>query len=157
MPSTLQDDVKQELIETSEQLISTQAQRDRNAMKLEQLAQKQGADASGPPGNQGDGEGDEEGDMGVLTGHLNRIAALEKEVKRLKQVCTMMPYCSVMHAVTWWIESMCSVNRSLNTCLVCLVLMVTWLHVCSLPPCSDFQATPSALRKALSGYCISGS
>lgn len=110
MPSTLQDDVKQELIDTSEQLISTQAQRDRNAMKLEQLAQKQGADASGPPGNQGDGEGDEEGDMGVLTGHLNRIAALEKEVKRLKQVCTMMPYCSVMHAVTWWIESMCSVT-----------------------------------------------
>lgn len=82
----LQDDVKQELVDTSEQLITTQAQRDRNAMKLEQLAQKQGADADGPANNQ---EGDEQGEMGVLAGHLNRIASLEKEVKRLKQVCAV--------------------------------------------------------------------
>ncbi|KAL3131725.1 hypothetical protein ABBQ38_007446 [Trebouxia sp. C0009 RCD-2024] len=74
------DDVKQELVDTSEQLIRTQAQRDRNALKLEQHAQKQGTDVNS---NQ---EADDEGEMGVLAGHLNRIAALEKEVKRLKQV-----------------------------------------------------------------------
>lgn len=82
----LQDDVKQELIDTSEQLIKTQAQRDRNAMKLEQLGQQQGAGPDGPAGSH---EGNEEGEIGVLAGHLNRIASLEKEVKRLKQVCTM--------------------------------------------------------------------
>lgn len=82
----LQDDVKQELIDTSEQLIRTQAQRDRNAMKLEQLGQPPGAGVDGPVGSQ---ESSEEGEMGVLAGHLNRIASLEKEVKRLKQVCTL--------------------------------------------------------------------
>ena len=53
-------------------------------MKLEQLAQRQGADLDGPAASQ---QADDENEMGVLTGHLNRIAALEKEVKRLKQVC----------------------------------------------------------------------
>ncbi len=74
----MQDAVKQELVDTSEQLITAQAQRDRNAMKLEQLAQQPGSAAE-------DGEDEEQG-LTVLTGHLSRIAALEKEVKRLKQV-----------------------------------------------------------------------
>lgn len=86
----LQDDVKQELVDTSEQLIRTQAQRDRNALKLEQHAQKQGTDVNS---NQ---EADDEGEMGVLAGHLNRIAALEKEVKRLKQVCSVTAACGYM-------------------------------------------------------------
>ena len=86
MPSILQDAVKQELVDTGEQLITTQAQRDRNAMKLEQLAEKHGADGDGPANIQ---EGNEQSEMGVLAGHLNRIACLEKEVKRLKQVCTV--------------------------------------------------------------------
>lgn len=81
--AAVQDDVKQELVDTSEQLIITQAQRDRNAMKLEQLVHRQGTDMDGPTISQ---EADDKGEMGVLTGHLNRIAALEKEVKRLKQV-----------------------------------------------------------------------
>jgi hypothetical protein len=75
----LQDAVKQELVDTSEQLITAQAQRDRNAMKLEQLAQQPGSATD-------DGEDEEQG-LTVLTGHLSRIATLEKEVKRLKQVC----------------------------------------------------------------------
>ncbi|DBB08621.1 TPA: hypothetical protein ACH3X3_008748 [Trebouxia sp. C0006] len=72
------DAVKQELVDTSEQLITAQAQRDRNAMKLEQLAQQPGSATE-------DGEDEQQG-LTVLTGHLSRIAALEKEVKRLKQV-----------------------------------------------------------------------
>ena len=105
----LQDDVKQELVDTSEQLITTQAQRDRNAMKLEQLAQKQKADGDGPAGNQ---EGDEEGEMGVLAGHLNRIASLEKEVKRLKQVC----------AVDMLVPCRCSplLSAHMHHCYLCL-------------------------------------
>lgn len=89
----MQDDVKQELVDTSEQLIRTQAQRDRNALKLEQLAQKQGTDVNGSASNQ---EADDEDEMGVLAGHLNRIAALEKEVKRLKQVCSVTAVCGHM-------------------------------------------------------------
>lgn len=81
----LQDDVKQELVDTSERLITAQAQRDRNAMKLEQLAQQHGGTADDQAsGSQDDAQ---EPELTVLTGHLNRIAALEKEVKRLKQVC----------------------------------------------------------------------
>ena len=91
----MQDDVKQELVDTSEQLIRTQAQRDRNALKLEQLAQKQGTDVGGSASNP---EADDEEEMGVLAGHLNRIAALEKEVKRLKQVCTVLAVCG--HVLT---------------------------------------------------------
>ncbi|DBA94598.1 TPA: hypothetical protein ACH3X1_002180 [Trebouxia sp. C0004] len=72
------DAVRQELVDTGEQLITAQAQRDRNAMKLEQLAQQPGSTT-------GDGEDEEQG-LTVLTGHLSRIAALEKEVRRLKQV-----------------------------------------------------------------------
>ena len=79
-----QEDVKQELVSTSEQLIQTQAQRDRNAMKLEQIAQRQGMSAGEAGSSQHDAE---EPDESVLTGHLKRIASLEKEVKRLKQVC----------------------------------------------------------------------
>ena len=80
----MQEDVKQELVSTSEQLIHTQAQRDRNAMKLEQIAERQGA--SGGEASSSHPEA-EEPDESVLTGHLKRIALLEKEVKRLKQVC----------------------------------------------------------------------
>lgn len=117
MPSLLQDDVKQELIDTSEQLITTQAQRDRNAMKLEQLGQQQGAGVDGPVGSQ---EGNEEAEMSVLAGHLNRIASLEKEVKRLKQVCTMKTcYCSV-HArqvnVSCCVSPLTSLWASLLSC-----------------------------------------
>lgn len=78
-----QDDVKQELVDTSEQLITAQAQRDRNAMKLEQIAQRSDGIGDEQAGSQ---DGSDEPELTVLTGHLNRIAALEKEVKRLKQV-----------------------------------------------------------------------
>ena len=80
---SMQDDVKQELVNTSEQLIQTQAQRDRNAMKLEQIAARQGTISDEPGSSQA---ATDEPDVTVLTGHLNRIASLEKEVKRLKQV-----------------------------------------------------------------------
>ena len=107
LSAAAQDDVKQELVDTGEQLITTQAQRDRNAMKLEHLADQQGTVVDGPSVSQ---EEDDEGEMGVLTGHLNRIAALEKEVKRLKQVC-----CSVFP----------NMHAEASSCLKCLVVCAT--------------------------------
>ena len=64
-------------------------------MKLEQLGQQHAAVVDGPAGSQ---EGNEESEMGVLAGHLNRIASLEKEVKRLKQVCTLKTCYFSVHA-----------------------------------------------------------
>ncbi|KAK9835062.1 hypothetical protein WJX81_008045 [Elliptochloris bilobata] len=97
--------VRQELVETSEQLIIAQAARDRNALRIQQLsrtAAAEGVHAGGnaarltssltgdkenaiPGGAGGEGEGgDSDGDL--IQGYLARIARLEKEVRRLRQV-----------------------------------------------------------------------
>ena len=70
-----------ELTNTSEELIMAQAQRDQKALRMEQLAQQHGVDGitDKPSSSQAP-------EMAVITGHLHRIAALEKEVKHLKQV-----------------------------------------------------------------------
>ncbi len=64
-------------------------------MKLEQIAQRHGGEEDEQSGSQ---NGSEEPGLTVLTGHLNRIAALEKEVKRLKQVCPV---------VLWYSDQQC--------------------------------------------------
>ena len=58
-----------------------QAQRDQKALRLEQLAQQHGVDS-----NADEPSNSQVPEMAVITGHLHRIAALEKEVKHLKQV-----------------------------------------------------------------------
>ena len=115
-----QDDVKQELVDTSEQLITAQAQRDRNAIKLEQIAQRRGTESD-------EQDGVEEPGLTVLTGHLNRIAALEKEVKRLKQVavpssirmlCIPGSFAHCSYTMYFSIKAkLCTVPRMLVNCL----------------------------------------
>ena len=85
--------MRQELTATSEELLIAQAQRDRNALRLQQLERlhsSAGAGSSSAAATYGEagipeGAADEQ-DLNVITGHLRRIASLEQEVKRLKKV-----------------------------------------------------------------------
>lgn len=81
MHDCLQETVRYELTNTSEQLIMAQAERDQKALRLEQLAQQHNIEEDGgQPGSS------QEPELAVIKGHLNKIAALEKEIKHLKQV-----------------------------------------------------------------------
>lgn len=95
--------MRQELADTGEQLVRTQAARDRNALRIQQLSRGGGAaageappegDPSGEPGarltgsltgNKENAEPGDGGDSDLLHGYLERIARLEKEVRRLRQ------------------------------------------------------------------------
>ena len=100
--------MRQELADTGEQLVRTQAARDRNALRVQQLSQGSGAaggeppegDPGGGPGARptrsltGDKENAEPGDGGdgdLIHGYLARIARLEKEVRRLRQARARLP------------------------------------------------------------------
>ena len=85
--------MRQELTTTSEELLIAQAQRDRNALRLQQLERlhsSAGAGSSSAATTDGDGstpgEAADKQELNVITGHLRRIAGLEQEVKRLKKV-----------------------------------------------------------------------
>ena len=102
--------MRQELADTGEQLVRAQAARDRIALRIQQLSR--GIAAAGEPltgGHGGDPEGNprgdtalarltgsltgdkenaepgEGGDSDLIHGYLERIARLEKEVRRLRQ------------------------------------------------------------------------
>ena len=73
--------MRYELTNTSEQLIMAQAERDHKALRIEQLIRQHG-----PEEDESQTGSSQEPELAVITGHLNKIAALEKEVKHLKQV-----------------------------------------------------------------------
>jgi len=103
--------VRQELVETGEQLIRAQAARDRNALRLQQLAAggagapgDRAAGAGGAAGGSFDkendapaggggagGAGEDEEPSDLIQGYLTRISRLEKEVRRLRQACPQKP------------------------------------------------------------------
>lgn len=91
----LQETVKYELTNTSEQLLLAQAERDQKALRLEQLARQHGVEE----GEDQSGLAGQEPELAVIKGHLNRIAALEKEVKHLKQVWCLVCAMSGMMTV----------------------------------------------------------
>jgi len=103
-----QEGVRQELVQTGEHLIRAQAARDRNALRLQQLAAGGAAAGAGAPGEPvaggaagaGGGSFDKENDApgggaagagedeepsDLIQGYLTRISRLEKEVRRLRQ------------------------------------------------------------------------
>ena len=102
-----QERAKGELQETHEALITARVERDRNALRLQQLGHAPGRgkenaypQVGGPPGG-GDAVGaaggtggtaaalpdqDGGGEVGFIRGYLDRIAHLEKEIRRLKEV-----------------------------------------------------------------------
>ena len=84
----LQETVKYELTNTSEQLIMAQAERDQKALRIEQLTKQHGVE---PDDSQAGSS--QEPELAVIKGHLNKISALEKEVKHLKQV--KLPQCTL--------------------------------------------------------------
>jgi hypothetical protein len=88
----LQETSCQELQESQEQLLGARVEADRNALKLQQA----GLGAPGKPGKEnalpadsalpgGAGEAPQQ-DMGFIQKYLARIAQLEKEIRRLKEV-----------------------------------------------------------------------
>lgn len=66
-----------EVRDTGEKLVTAQAERDSFAMRVEELAAAHGVPA---------GLDSAQAEVGVIQGHLRRIADLEAEVKHLKQV-----------------------------------------------------------------------
>ncbi|GAB4822357.1 hypothetical protein N2152v2_009403 [Parachlorella kessleri] len=78
------ESLKQDLTETTEKMIVAQAQRDRLAQKLEQVDPAAAQEAKASLGSLAAGACAGEGDEAVS--HLHRIAELEREVKRLRQV-----------------------------------------------------------------------
>lgn len=114
--------MRQELTATSDELLVAQAQRDRNALRLQQLERlhsSAGAGSSsaatidGVAGTPQEAADDQE--LNVITGHLRKIAGLEQEVKRLKKVrvphmqaqnascCQAMCICwRVLLTLSWW-------------------------------------------------------
>ena len=88
----LQSSVRQELTATSEELLVAQAQRDRNALRLQQLERLHSSAGAGSSSAAAGGDGGaleeaaDEQELNVITGHLRRIAGLKQEVKRLKKV-----------------------------------------------------------------------
>ena len=84
----MQETTRQELQESQERLLATQVEADRNAYRLQQAGmgagragkentlphEAPGGDAAAPPA------------VGFIRGYLNRIAQLEKEIRRLKEV-----------------------------------------------------------------------
>ena len=101
--------MRQELADTGEQLVRAQAARDRNALRIQQLSRGGGPAAGEPPGGDAGGDpararltgsltGDKEnaepgegGDSDLIHGYLERIASLEKEVRRLRQARARSP------------------------------------------------------------------
>jgi hypothetical protein len=94
-------------VETHEALITARVERDRNALKLQQLGHapggvpgrgKENASPQGTPVGVGEAGGtaggtaggvpdqDGSGEVGFIRGYLDRIAHLEKEIRRLKEV-----------------------------------------------------------------------
>jgi len=98
----LQETTRQELQDSQERLLAAQVEADRNAFKLQQAGlggQRAGKenslphDAPGGTAQQG-GDGSAPQDMGFIRGYLNRIAQLEKEIRRLKEVQPASCCCS---------------------------------------------------------------
>lgn len=92
-----QEKTKVELQESQEQLISARVERDRSVYKLQQMAQAANAKATGkenaspglsPRDGQALPDQDLSGEVGFIRGYLDRIAHLEKEIRRLKEVCS---------------------------------------------------------------------
>lgn len=101
--------MRQELADTGEQLVRAQAARDRNALRIQQLSRGVAPAAGEPPGGDPGGDparagltcsltGDKEnaepgdgGDSDLIHGYLERIARLEKEVRRLRQARARSP------------------------------------------------------------------
>ena len=78
-----QETARQELREATAALIQAQAERDRNALRIERLVAGKGEVAG-----QDDPLAEDSADVGVMQKHLQRILELEKEVKRLKKAST---------------------------------------------------------------------
>ena len=79
----MQETARQELREATAALIQAQAERDRNALRIERLLAGKGELAG-----QDDPLAEDPADLGVMQKHLQRILELEKEVKRLKKAST---------------------------------------------------------------------
>lgn len=106
----MQESAKAELAEVSEALLATRVERDAAAYKLQQARTQGGgaganaagalADARGGNNKENAGpaaaftprgsvvEGAGVGEVGPIRGYLDRIARLEKEIRRLKEVET---------------------------------------------------------------------
>jgi hypothetical protein len=92
---TAQEQQKVELQDTHEQLISARVERDRSVHKLQQLGQATSGKANGkenalpelsPQGGPALPDQEAIGEVGFIRGYLDRIARLEKEIRRLKEV-----------------------------------------------------------------------
>lgn len=90
----MQETTRQELQDSQEQLLVARVEGDRNALKLEQaglgdpVSLRAGKENNVPGGTAQQGADGAAGqDMGFIQGYLGRIAQLEKEIRRLKEVC----------------------------------------------------------------------
>ena len=97
----LQETTRQELQGSQEELLAARVDADRAAWKLQQAGIAMGpfptgkenalpeVDAAGGVAQHSATEGGAPvQDAGFIRGYLNRIAQLEKEIRRLKEVCT---------------------------------------------------------------------
>ncbi len=87
----LQETTRQELQDSQERLLAAQVEADRNAYKLQQAGLGAGPGRAGKenalPHDAPPGDSPTPRDVGFIRGYLNRIAQLEKEIRRLKEVC----------------------------------------------------------------------
>ena len=90
----LQETTRQELQDAQERLLAAQVNADRNAYKLQQAGLGAGAGRAGKenalPQDAAGGDAAAQHDVGFIRGYLNRIAQLEKEIRRLKEVRTAL-------------------------------------------------------------------
>ena len=102
----MQETTRQELQDSQERLLAAQVEADRNAYKLQQAGagagiaqgQRAGKENARPHDAPG-GDAATPQAMGFIRGYLARIAQLEKEIRRLKEVhrlthirSAMLPY-----------------------------------------------------------------